>query len=293
MFRYEIGVCPVSYNFALSAICDSAKLHWRRLGVAYQTLRMSSPFGERGKTVTSEANLRATWTVDVLGKLLSRIEGFGRMPSAEALQLLINNGRFVSFARGGRITSRDDEAPSFLVVLSGRVRLFGGSADGREFLATLLGAGQIFGLRPCLDNQARSYNSAADQDTCVLLIPGPKLKVLLAQNSELMEIAIQFLCHRLGAVSQALEQFALWGPTQHLAWRIVDLLRAPYPDTSSQGEIKLDVSQDDLARMIGKTRQTTNKLLKDLERSGFISIDYGGLIVRDLQRLKAFVNSDA
>jgi len=239
--------------------------------------------------LNSETKLRAHWTAPTLSRLLGRIDGFGRVPSEQSLQELINGGRFLTFDKGERITSREDATPTFLVVLKGRVRLYSVTPGGREFLLAFLEPGHIFGLRPCLDHSTRSYDSVAERETTLLTVPGPKLRTLLAGNAELMTVAVQFLCHRLGVVSQALEQFAVWGPTQQLGWRILDLMRAPYPGTASNSEIRLSVSQDDLAAMIGKSRQTTNKLLKDLNAAGFISIDYGGLVVRDLAGLKSFV----
>ena len=104
-------------------------------------------------------------------------------------------------------------------------------------------------------------------------------------------IALQFLSHRLGVVSQAVEQFALWSPGQQLAWRLLSFLRAP--DPASVNGMRLNVSQDSLAGMIGRTRQTTNKLLKSLESRGIIALDYGQVTILDIDALRTYLDTES
>lgn len=203
---------------------------------------------------------------------------------------LLSAGNIVNFSRGNLITSREDEAPSFMIILSGRVRVYSNTIEGRAFLVTFLDPGEIYGARPCLDRSGRSYDSVAETNVSILLIKAGRFNELLRSNSELMDLTVQLLCHRLDLLSQVAEQFAIWTPSQQLAWRILYLLNTRSWLRPESREIRLNISQDDLASMIGKTRQTTNKLLKDLQNEGFISVDYGTLLVHDMRGLSAYVD---
>lgn len=232
-----------------------------------------------------------TWTAEQVRALMRANEGFDRVPSVAAIDQLLAAGRITSAPRGAQITSRSDEEASFLIVLKGRVRMNSHTAGGREFLVAFLGPGQLYGMRPCIDRQARSYGSSAESDVELLIVRAHRLRELLASNPELNMIALQFLSHRLGVVSQAVEQFALWSPGQQLAWRLLSFLRAP--DPASVNGMRLNVSQDSLAGMIGRTRQTTNKLLKSLESRGIIALDYGQVTILDIDALRTYLDTES
>lgn len=196
---------------------------------------------------------------------LGRTRMLKALPST-VLAVLADCVREKSYAGGQTIFQRGDRGDDILFVKQGRVRLSVLSADGREFSFAHAAAGEEFGEIAALDGRPRSANAVALIDTVILHLPAASLYDSLDDNPHAARRVIAFLCERLRAVSDHLEDIALFSLDVRLA-RL--LLHALGPGKGSGWHrIAITVSQSELALLLGASRQAVNEAFASLEALG-------------------------
>jgi len=160
------------------------------------------------------------------------------------------------------------------------------AADGRELLFGLFGAGSWFGEISLFDEAPRPLHAYAMGDTEVLLLPSTAFHAALEAHPQGYRHFARVLCHKLRVAFEMLEEQTQPLP-RRLARRLLDLA-AVYGKPEAGGLLlTLALPQEDLARMLGATRQSINKTLGEFGRQGLISVQGGQLLLRDLAGLKA------
>jgi len=209
--------------------------------------------------------------------------------SAPIIETLLNNGRILSVTKDCQISGRSDKDICFYIVLSGSVRISTNNADGREFVLSYFTAGSMWGLRPCLMNESRSHDTFAETDVSVLAVTNKVIYQLMRDDAHMMQAVVKILCGRVKYISDAIEQFAIHTTQEQIAWRLLELYES-HGHQSDHGVTTLQhISQHSLAAMVGKSRQSTNKVLKEFERDGIINIQYNQITITNPQALKAII----
>ena len=237
--------------------------------------------------MTDGTIVQREWPEARIGALLKRDRDWPRDFSVSGLSALIAKAHVSRFRRSSRIADQTDGISQWGIVLSGLVRISTDTAVGRRVLVDLMPPGRHFGLLSCLDRQSKVHDNYAEAESEVLLLRADVLRGLLKSNAEINAAVIGLLCARLRATMRGLEQFSAWTPRERLAARLYGLVRdigSKHPDGV---EIAAHPPQEALAAMIGLSRQRTNTILRDFEKRGVLSLDYGRIIVRDLALLRA------
>lgn len=185
-------------------------------------------------------------------------------------------------ADGECVYAQGDDGDGLFGVVQGRIRLSNSSREGKELLVMLVEPGDWIGEVSLLDGLPRSLDAFAMGDCAVLFLPRARFDALLKAKPELYQYFIPMLCRKLRLALSYVEGVALFPLPARLAQRILELL-AFYGVNDDKPGMLIDVHlpQEDLAKMLGVSRQAISRELKRFESEGIIQLAYGQLRVMD------------
>lgn len=218
---------------------------------------------------------RAHWDLAARRAALQSVPLFGSLSAAEIEQIL--GQTLLRRVERGRLILRKGDPPSgMLVVLHGSVRVAATAADGREVTFGVLGAGQFLGEISLLDGAPRSADVTALEDCVLLVVERAGFLGLIRNNPDLSLKLVGELCRRLRRANLAYEDLALLD----LPGRIGKLLLGlPQQTTLAGRRISFRLSQADLGRLVGGSREKVNRQLRLWEQQGVIARERGHLVI--------------
>ena len=204
---------------------------------------------------------------------------FGAVPAdRQALMLKTARGRPVP--AGDRIFGVGDPPDGLTAVLAGEVRLVRSTAEGEESVAVILGPGAWFGGLSAVDGGPQTHDAVAFGPARVLHLSQPALEAAAAQDPVLWR-DLALLIAGFHRASQTVVAQSLTQPI------LVRLARTLAGAARTGGSDTVRLRQEDLAAMIGVSRPTINKALKQLEARRMIEVAYRHIVVRDAAGLRA------
>jgi CRP/FNR family transcriptional regulator, cyclic AMP receptor protein len=194
--------------------------------------------------------------------LLARSELFSAF-DVTALQDLVQAARPLVCERNFVIFDEDDEAGELFVVRSGRVAVGRRSVDGRESLVALMEAGDLFGEMPLFDEGTRSASARALEHSEVLGIPYGVVRAALDDKPQLLWEVVRLLAERLRNTDTALADAVFLDVTGRTAKRLLEL-------AGDEDDFQLPITQEELAGLVGASRERVNKSIAAFIRLGWI-----------------------
>jgi CRP-like cAMP-binding protein len=176
--------------------------------------------------------------------------------------------RLVTFAqerqlqRGDVLFREGDEASMLFVVVRGRVAIANKSIDGRESMVALMERGDLFGEMPLFDHQTRSAEARALEPSEVIALPYEPLTDLYQEQPQRLWKVVELLALRLRSMDEALADSVFLDVTGRTAKRLVEL-------AGEADEFQLPITQEELAGMVGASRERVNKAI-----ASFIRLDW-------------------
>jgi CRP/FNR family cyclic AMP-dependent transcriptional regulator len=203
-------------------------------------------------------------------------------------------GRVRRFTDGQLMSARGDVAIHWSGVARGAVRVSGTSEAGRQATLTYVHKGAWIGDTGIFGSGRRTHDAHAQGDTTLLSVARTDLRELLATHSELYDALLHLNASRLAAMFRQVEDLSTLPLRSRLAKHLRSLalhhgLRAPAG--SGEVQIGLKLAQQDLARLVGASRQRVNMELKAMERDQVISIRPATLVVRDQAALSRMLDN--
>ena len=188
-------------------------------------------------------------------QVLADTEFFADAP-ASMLADVAASGKIRNLVRGDVLFEAGDEPDSIYVVLTGRIAIALGNRpfDHRESVIALMEEGDLFGEMGMLDKSTRSAGARALETSTVLEIPYTSVLDQLNASTSLMLNVVRMLSRRLRAMDQALADSVFLDVTGRTAKRLVDL-------SGGKDEFMLPVTQEELAGMVGASRERVNKAI--------------------------------
>ena len=188
-------------------------------------------------------------------QVLADTEFFADAP-AEMLTKIAAAGKVRELVRGDVLFDAGDEPDSLYVVLSGRIAIAIGNRpfDHRESVIALMDEGDLFGEMGMLDTRPRSAGARALEASSVLQIPYDAVRTQLDTSTHLLWNVIRMLSQRLRAMDQALADSVFLDVTGRTAKRLLEL-------SAGSDEFTLPVTQEELAGMVGASRERVNKAI--------------------------------
>jgi CRP/FNR family cyclic AMP-dependent transcriptional regulator len=194
--------------------------------------------------------------------LLGRSDLFSAF-DAGALGAVLDAAVPVRCDRGDVMFTEGDEAKELYVVRSGRVAIGRRSPDGRESLVALMEEGDLFGEMPLFDQGPRSASARALETSGLLCIPYQPVKAAIDARPELLWDVVELLAQRLRSTDSALADAVFLDVTGRTAKRLLEL-------AGDAEEFQLPITQEELAGLVGASRERVNKSIAAFIRLGWI-----------------------
>ncbi len=190
------------------------------------------------------------------------------------------------YGTGECIFRKGDAGDALYGVMSGRVRICTSGPDGREMILYVMEPGEIFGEIAVLDDHERTADAFTLEPTRLMMIRRRDFKPLLRADPALADYFIRLLCQRFRWVDQVVEDSAFLPLAARLAKRILFLSRGGEAGRAEGGETRLKVSQEELARMMGASREAVNRTLQVWHREGHVELSRGRIEILDRAALE-------
>lgn len=177
--------------------------------------------------------------------------------------------------RGEFIVRAGDSTDCLYILLTGRAKVTNSDEDGREIILALLGHGESFGEMGLIDGSPRSADVVA-QEPCELLVLGAKeFQRCLQDNFQVVQKLMKTLVMRLREADRKIESLALLDVYGRVARLLLDMSEV----VEGRRVVKKKMSKQDMAKMIGASREMVSKVMRDLEVSGYIRYEDDLLVI--------------
>ena len=210
---------------------------------------------------------------------------WGGALSAEQLQR-VRTAIFVRELRPGNyVFHKGDPSSVWAGVIDGLVKAENLSGTGKSVTFATLPANSWFGEGSILKREARKYDVIAVRDSLVALMPAVTFFWLLDTSIPFNRFILTQLNERLGLFMGAFEHDRLDEPDARVAHTIADMLHPQlYPNRGG----RIEISNEELGHLVGASRQSVNRALHALEKSGLIKLAYRAITVLDIEGLRGF-----
>jgi len=189
--------------------------------------------------------------------------------SQEKIKFLLAPSMIRKFKPGEMVIGEEDSIRSFYIVISGQLKLYRSSIEGKEQTLQLLGPGDPFGLCTAFATESFPASAMAIEDSAVLLIPGTVMESAARQEPTLLFNIIQILSQRLKNSMELIESLAL----KEIPERLASFLRheSAKNKTDKNAVVKLTISQRELAKILGATPEALSRALRKMANDVILS----------------------
>ncbi len=203
--------------------------------------------------------------------------------AAEALSAAMVENRL---SRGEVLFREGDEGDQLYVVTEGKVKLGRTSADGRENLLAILGPGQMFGELSLFDPGPRSATVTAVTDCTLQSLSHDELGRWLDGRPEVARGLLSQLAGRLRRANDVVADLVFSDVPGRVAKALLDL-SSRFGRVADDGvHVHHDLTQEELAQLVGASRETVNKALADFASRGWLRLEGRSVVLIDIDRLK-------
>ena len=183
------------------------------------------------------------------------------------------------FKRGELIVEQGKKTNALFILLNGRARVVTADSRGREVILATLQPGDHIGEMSLIDNEPHSATVRAEVQTDVLMLGRIEFARCLPENTSMAYAVMRGLVQRLRHADRKIESLALMDVYGRVARALLEFAVETEP-----GEmlIREKISRQDIAKMVGASREMVSRVMKDLEERGFIQTqDNGSIVVKD------------
>ena len=217
---------------------------------------------------------RRMTTVD----FLRSIDMFSDLDDA-LLEPIVDQSKTLDLQRGDVLFQSGDDSSDLYIVTRGRIAIGNRSFDGRESLVALMESGDLFGEMPLFSNDGRSAEARALEESAVVVIPYQPVKDLYDENPSLLWRVVEMLVSRLKSTDIALADTMFLDVTGRTAKRLLEM-------AGESDEFQLPITQEELAGMIGASRERVNKSISSFIKLGWLSQSGEKYIILDRKQLE-------
>ncbi len=211
-------------------------------------------------------------------ELIRRVPLFAMLTAtqAEAVAEAVIKRRF---KRGELLVEQGKKSNALFIILTGRCRVFTSDNRGREVILANMQPGDYLGEMSLIDNEPHSASVRAEVQTDALMLGRLEFARCLPENTSMAYAVMKGLVQRLRNADRKIESLALMDVYGRVARA---LMEAAETDAAGNIMIRDKVSRQDLAKMVGASREMVSRVMKDLEERGFIeTLESGSVMIRD------------
>ncbi len=218
-------------------------------------------------------------------KLVARIPLFASL-EPEVRQPLAALIRVRSYSARQFVVWEGQAGGTLFLSLSGFFKAVTTGNDGKEMLLSVMGPGEVFGELSVLDGQPRSASVIAIEPGELACVDRPALLELMAKSPSLAVGLIEVLARRVRSLTKRFETLSCQEVPERLAQTLLLLAEKHGQRAGVHVRIPVRLSQQDLASMVGATRESVNKQLRKWTRTGMVLRETGCLVISDVPALR-------
>jgi len=182
-----------------------------------------------------------------------------------------------SAARSTTIMAGGDATDSLYIVLSGRLKVMMSDSDGKEVILSILGPGEFFGEMGLIDDEPRSASVVTIEPCELLAIAKRDFKKCLLENNEMAMAVMRGLVKRLREADRKIGSLALLDVYGRVARLLLDMAE----NVNGEKVVTKRLPKQDIAKMIGASREMVSRVMKDLQMGGYIEVRGSTIVLRD------------
>jgi CRP-like cAMP-binding protein len=192
-----------------------------------------------------------------------------------------------SIRRGEKLFSEGEPGDAVYLLLKGKVKIFRTSPDGRENLLIVMGPGDVFGELSLFDPGPRTATASAVTNSEVASLDHAEMTRLLEGRPETAALLLRVLARRLRRTNDAMSDLVFTDVPGRVAKALLSLAHQfGTRDESNVLRVEHGLTQEELAQLVGASRETVNKALADFASRGWVRLKSRTVIVLDQERLE-------
>jgi CRP-like cAMP-binding protein len=213
--------------------------------------------------------------------LLRRVPVFSELTSFQMAQLAdaVTKRRF---KRGERIVEQGKWSEALFIILAGRARVLLADRRGREVILDVLGPGDYIGEISLIDGKGHSATVEAEVQCDMLVLGQADFNRCLDENHAMAQSVIKGLAYRLRKADEKIGSLALMDVYGRVAKVLVEMAVSV---GDNQLQIKEKASRQDIAKLVGASREMVSRVMRDFEEQGFIKMGEDGSVILTERRL--------
>jgi len=215
---------------------------------------------------------------------LKRCDLFQRL-GQEQLSALESRCRVRKFLRATPVYLPADHADSVLLLAEGRVKIGSFTEDGKQTILAFIEPGELFGELSLMGSDEREEYAETVEKSTVILIPGEVMQTLLAENSEVSLGVTKLFGMRRQRIERRLKYLLFRSNRERLVHLLLELAEQYGQVTEGGVELRIKLSHQDLANIIGSTRETVTVVLGELQAEGRLKLGRRKIVLLDIARL--------
>ncbi|HVL37094.1 MAG TPA: cyclic nucleotide-binding domain-containing protein [Burkholderiales bacterium] len=208
--------------------------------------------------------------------VLKAVPLFSSLPE-EQLRMLSTMVVRKSVPRSTTVISGGDMTDSLYIVLTGRLKVMMSDSDGKEVILSFLGAGEFFGEMGLIDDAPRSATVVAIEPCELLYISKRDFKKCLAENFDITMAVMRGLVRRLREADRKINSLALLDVYGRVARLLIDMSET----VGGEKIVTKRLPKQDIAKMIGASREMVSRVMKDLQMGGYIEMRGSNIVLRE------------
>ena len=213
--------------------------------------------------------------------------------STGQLQMLESRCRARKFPRTSPIYLPAEQANGVFLLAAGRVKIGSFTEEGKQTILTFIEPGELFGELALLGTERRNEYAEAVEKSTIVLIPAEVIQELIEENPKVSFGITKLFGLRRERVERRLKYLLFRSNRERLIHLLLELAEQYGRQMASGVELSIKVSHQDLASMIGSTRETVTVVLGGLRTEGHLQLGRRKIIITDLTRLAEGVHSEA
>lgn len=213
--------------------------------------------------------------------VLQKVPLFSQLSAAD-LQRVVDVARERSYPKNSVILFEDDPGDALFVVASGQVKVVLIGEDGREVILSVLGEGEFFGEMALIDDEPRSAHVIAMEDSGLIVLRREDFQPILVQHPGIALPLLRELSRRLRRVDEKVGSLVLLDVNGRVASLLLELA-----EEAGGEKITRRLTHHTIAQMIGSSRETVSRTMRELIDKGLIDVSRKDIMIRDRAALEA------
>lgn len=216
---------------------------------------------------------------------LKQISIFSKLKE-EYLQKIDNISIIRNYAKGKLIFMEGEPGEAFYYIKSGLVKISKDSSDGREHTLHILNEGHVFAEVTLFNNASYPATAEVLEDAQIGIIKNNDLEKLIVENPEISLELIKYLNHRLIEAQNKVRNLALYDTFGRTAQALVKIAEDYGKNTPEGIELDLSISRQELANIVGTTRETVIRVLAAFKKEKSIELNKSNIKIKDIEKVK-------